>query len=28
MAARKAGRSYVQLVEEIVELALGRYAAI
>jgi D-alanine-D-alanine ligase len=28
MAARKAGRSYVQLVEEIVDLALGRYAAI
>ena len=27
MAARKAGRSYTQLVGEIVELALARYAA-
>ena len=27
MAARRAGRTYTQLVEEIVELALGRYAA-
>ena len=27
MAARRTGRTYTDLVEEIVELALGRYAA-
>jgi D-alanine-D-alanine ligase-like ATP-grasp enzyme len=26
LAARKAGRTYTQLIEEIVDLALGRYA--
>ncbi|HEU4749317.1 MAG TPA: D-alanine--D-alanine ligase, partial [Gemmatimonadaceae bacterium] len=26
LAARKAGRTYTQLIEEIIDLALGRYA--